>query len=160
VNPLVGWPSQIENTIIEEYPVLLTKQSIIKLTSADQNHSSADLALIEKEFQICQEATLEYEIFSNKLDKISSNVQLLIENAKNILVTAKNNLQLDLTKSILDGFIKTHEDNIDHMKWDFAEIIETKNMELAPWQLFCFEDKEKIIRSQDLLGKLIHLLNI
>lgn len=99
------------------------------------------------------DATLEYEVFCNKLDKISTNVQDLIKRAKEILVSTKDKLDLDLPREILEGFIQMHEENIDHMKWDFAEIIETKGMQLAPWQLRCFEDPEKIVTSQDLLGK-------
>jgi len=125
---------------------------LVDVTSVDERISSA----IENEFQLCLDATLEYEIFCNKLDKICTNVQELIAKAKDILTMTKNKLDLDLTKEILEGFIQMHEENIDHMKWDFAEIIETKEQELVPWQLRCFEDKEKIINSMDLLGTLLN----
>ena len=138
--------------VSEEYPILSTKESTVRLNNITTIDEQTCLA-IEKEYQLCLDATLEYEVFCNKLDKISTNVQELIEKARDILVSTKKKLKSDLTREILEGFIQMHESNVDHMKWDFAEIIETKGMQLAPWQLRCFEDKEKIVNSANLIGK-------
>lgn len=123
-------PVEITTHVSEEYPIVSTKESTVKLNNITTIDEQTCLA-IEKEFQLCLDATLEYEVFCNKLDKISTNVQELIEKASDILVSTNKKLNLDLTREILEGFIQMHESNVDHMKWDFADYRDKRNATCA-----------------------------